>query len=494
MSNQRLLVLKSVILLAGLCVSNAHGQFAGLTTRIPSGANAIVVLDVDKIQKSPLAQKENWREQRENAAAAGLTVLPATADYFIMAANLDLDFMQSKWEVSLSKVRTEPSMPQLAARFGGSVDEVASRPAALLPDDSYIVKFNPSMVGSMRPGNRQSVARWLRQTSVSSDKRLSPYLKNAVEFAEGGTPIIVALDMSDQISADEIRARAGEMKSLENTNIDIDQLADAAASIQGVMLGITIKDRIRGSIRVDFDKDVTFLKDVAKPLLLEVLANRSAMISEFEDWDLKVTGKRIQITGDLYQSGMRRIMSILDAPPALNRPAYTSPGEQTEENLQQLSSQQYFKMVGGLVDDLQGKKKQTMGQVGIWCGRYARKIDELPMLNVDERLLDYGAFVSDALREAEAVLRGVGGKSRVRQLNAPAQYRSVGRWGSDGWMGTRYYGGWVESPRLEAQNRTRIRTEERVQGASSVRDITREVNEATAQVRREMTQKYKVEF
>ncbi len=116
------------------------------------------------------------------------------------------------------------------------------------------------------------------------------------------------------------------------------------------------------------------------------------------------------------------------------------------------------------------------------------------MLNVDPMLLDYGMFVSDAFRVAEADLRNVGGRSRVRTLNAPAQYRSVGRWGSNGYFGARYYGGFVESPRLEAQNRSRIRTEERVRGAGSAREIMQQVAGATIDVRREMTQKYNAEF
>jgi hypothetical protein len=119
------------------------------------------------------------------------------------------------------------------------------------------------------------------------------------------------------------------------------------------------------------------------------------------------------------------------------------------------------------------------------------------MLNVDPELLDYRSFVSSSLREGSTALRDVGGSSRVRQMNAPAQYRSFGRWGSTGFYGgsvVRGVTGVVESPQLEAQNRARIRTEERVRGARSAREVMVEIENATAEIRRTMTEKYKAEF
>jgi hypothetical protein len=239
------------------------------------------------------------------------------------------------------------------------------------------------------------------------------------------------------------------------------------------------------------------LKNIAKPILLEILSNQSAMIDEFEDWQAVVEPKRVRVGGRLYASGLRRILSILDAPASLQQVS-PSAGDDDPEMAARLASQQSFQSVTGLIEDLREKPgKKTAGQVGIWWARYADKIDKLPMLNVDQEMLDYRSYVSSSLRQGSGSLRNVGGRSRVRQQNAPAQYRSVTRWGSTGfYAGSR---GWygtasVESPRLEAQNRSRIREEERVRGAYSARQIMTDLDNATGEIRRRMTEKYKAEF
>lgn len=487
----------SALLMVLGIVCSVQGQFGGLTSRIPRDANAIVILNTERIKASPLAQKENWRAQHEQAHASGLTILPPTARHFVLAAKMDLDYMQPIWEVVLAELSYTPSMAQIATKWGGAVDRVAGKTAALLPDDSYVLPFGENKVGAMRPANRQSVSRWIRSTDTTNYDNLSNYLAKAQAYADqNGTPIILALDLHDVIAPDAVKAKSEMIKSLQS-DIDIDRLANAISGIRGITLGITIKDRIGGALIIDFSDDVTFMKDIAKPLVLQVLSNHSAMIDEFETWRVDVRKKnQIRIGGPLYRSGLRRILSILDVPASLHD-SMPSAGEASEEDAAKISSQAYFKSVTGLVEDLQEKPRhtdvKTAGQVGLWYGRYAKKIDNLPMLNVDPGLLDYGAFVAESLREAEAALRDVGGRSRVRQLNAPAQYRTASRWGS--WGGYGYGGvGWVESPRLEAQNRARIATEERARGARSAREIMQGVANATADVRRQMTEKYQAEF
>jgi hypothetical protein len=417
-----------------------------------------------------------------------------------MAAEMDFEFMQPTWEVIQANLAHEPSLPQLAARVGGEIDRIEDRNAVVLPSDAYIVQFGKYVMATMRPGNRKNVARWISKMDSNSSSLLSPYLNDAVRFADKGTPVIMALDLEDVISPDLAKERLKSFDSLKDTKLNIDQVSAALSSIRGVTLGITIKNRVFGAIKVDFQEDVSFLKAVAKPLLLEALSRHSAMIDEFEEWDAVVQGKQIKIQGYLNPGGRRRIMSLLDAPPELRdaiqraekETSASSPSASTD-SIKRLASQQYFRTVNDLIEDLRTKPETTavksFGQVGKWFGSYARKIDQLPMLNVDPELLSFGAFVSTSFRDAEASLRGSGGRSRVAQQNASASYGyySGGRYGA--------YGAYARGEAsAEQAARTRVRTEERVSTSTDARQIMLEIADASRDIRQKMTQKYQAEF
>nr|MCU0978730.1 hypothetical protein [Pirellulaceae bacterium] len=398
------------------------------------------------------------------------------------------------------------SIPQLAQLRGGTVDVVAGESAAALPDDTYVIKFGPTVVGGMRPANRQSVARWIEGSRDANHRPLTPYLEEAVGYVQDiGTPIIIALDVENALAPARIRARLGEMKCLEGKAVDLDKLSQALASARGITLGITLVEKRYGGLKIDFSEDVSMTADFAKPLLLEALANQGAMIDEFNDWTVNVTTNQISLKGVLEPSGLRRILSLLEPP---HSPDYTPPkpssGTQPEELTVALASQEYFKTIETMLEDLQGKRKSTefvtWGQVGLWFERYAKKIDNLPILNVDNELLDYGAFVSDSLRQSETAMKGIGAKSGYRETQAPNVQaysgRSVAAYGPYGGSAYGYRYGYNPklSMALDFQQDAQIRTQERIAGNANAHFIMQGLDQATSAVRRTMTQRYKIEF
>lgn len=481
-----------MLVFGGLAARPAVGQYGNLVARVPDGVNTIVALNVQDILSSPLAQEQNWRAQQEKATEAGLSMVPPNADYFLMASQMDYEFMHPIWEVAMANLKYEASMPRVAARWGGEIDRISNRTAVRLPTDAYVVQFGSNLVGAYRPGNRQSIARWLSATDTF-ENRLTPYLKESLDFSQKGrTPIIMAMDLSNVLSEDLITSRMEGMKSLEGVDVNKEQLAKAMASIQGVTLGITIRDKIYGAIKVDFAEDVSFMEPFAKALVLEILSNQGAMIDEFKSWNVKAEGKEIKIGGTLQRSGMQRIMSIMEVPASLQSYAGSdSVPEVSEEDLARLASQQYFKSVSSLLDDLKKDSPdfKNLSQIGTWLNRYATKIDKLEILNVDPELVDYGRYVSSSMRAASTALKSSAGRARTRSLNVSSSYTPYGRWGTNG-----YYAGYAQDVRALQQDRTQIRTEERISAATDARSIMQEVTEATADIRVKMTQKYQANF
>ena len=143
----------------------------------------------------------------------------------------------------------------------------------------------------------------------------------------------------------------------------------------------------------------------------------------------------------------------------------------------------------------------------MWYDRYARKIDSLPILGVDEELLTFGSNIAELFRTAEMQMKGVGMRASSRRAsNNPVSggfsYSSGGYragWGyTSGGYGDQGYtvrmGPGQAS--LQAKGRTDaiITREERQKGAASVQQIWQTIDQETYAVRRHMTEKYQIEF
>ena len=405
---------------------------------LPDRANTVILFNVDEILASPLAVKEGWAAKEQQAFAANWIVVPPGTMRYAGAAQLELASMQPLWQAGVAELQFEPSMAKAAALHGGSVDEISGRSVAALPPDMYVVQFGKQLAGFLRPANRQDAGRWIDDVySDSSRMPLSPYLVEGVGFADKlGTPIIVAVDLKHVFPVAFIRGRLGSLQTLQGQNLDLDQLSTALAGVKGMTLGITVTDRVYGKVKVDFEQAVPLTAELAKPLLLEALANHGAMIEEFKEWQAEVKGNEITLGGYLQQSGMQRIFSLLDAPPAMHVPPPSSPADvqQTDQKYLALASQQYFKSVTSLLDDLTGKRKSdefvTWGEVGLWFEKYAARIDQLPILHVDPDLVDWGSNVSAQLRQAESSMKGIGVPDRLPAGNgaqrASLQYSDRG--------------------------------------------------------------------
>jgi hypothetical protein len=495
--------------LVGCCVLvlSVQAQYGDLVYRIPSSANTIVLLNVQAAESSPLGVKEGWRENHEKQFAAGLVLVPPQANRFVMAAQFDFPEFKPRWQVSLSDVRYEPSLPKVAARLNGTVDEIAGRSVAVLPGDLCVVKFGPRIAGTFTPAVRQEVARWLGAIDNNASGKLSAYMESSVKFAENGAPLIMAMDLKDVFSPAEIRPRLDAMAALKDQKVDLDQLAQTLSGIQGISLGVTLADRRFGKIKIDFAGDVAALAPVAKPLLLEVLGNHGAMIDEFETWTVKANGNQITLEGDLLASGTRRLLSLFDTPPDLQEQAakasQTSPNDsQAQQKEMALASQLYFKQVVSLTDDLRLKRSSTefvtWNQVGTWFEKYARKIDRMPTLNVDPELVKYGAWVATSMRDAESALKGIGPQSRLRQLEVPNYYNVQSYSVPIGvtWSGVYGWGGWSATEDLSArgQELAKVRTQEKIRGTMSANNTAQGIEQATGDMRRYLTEKYQMEF
>ena len=448
-----------------------RAQYADLLRRIPDGANTLAVINAETLFASPLATAEKWREESAQRFSKKAVLLPPSALRLVMAANLDLGSMRPTWRTALMHLKQEPDLSRLIRERGGLPDTFENYRAVALPRDAVLVLFDKQTVGMMSPANRQQIVRWVREGDARKSPALSPYLSEMAAFAENaGAQVILAFDLSDIYTAEQIQAMLQQSSALEGKSVGLAELSQLMASIRGVTLGINVGERAYGKLRVDFRQDASLLKSEGKALLLGALGNHGAMIDEMNEWEAEVQGNTLFLGGYLEESGMRRVATILAVPPDPNQPQ-PAEAEKTASGTSQsvgYTTLNYFQAVGTVLDDLRGRKGSStnINQYGIWFDKYARQVDDLPLLNVDPEMVDYGANVADSLRQASDAIKGIGMRKAVRQAGMPSAGTSSAGYGGYGYGGYGYGYGAVALHQSNPQ-RQAIGKEERVRGASS---------------------------
>ena len=153
--------------------------------------------------------------------------------------------------------------------------------------------------------------------------------------------------------------------------------------------------------------------------MARAFADAGMRIDDLEDWKLEIGAKTISLSGNLTTSGLRRALVVIESPTTSDSTADEVKSQSAEKTLsaEAKASQDHYRTVVGMFDDL----KKDMGSVAnlastqTYFDKYAKRIERLPILNVDPELLNYSAFVAKSLRAAAGAVRTMGIQSGVRQ-------------------------------------------------------------------------------
>jgi hypothetical protein len=481
-----LLSLFAASLVAGLLSTPVLAQFEDLASKIPASANAIVLLDAERLLSSAISKREGWKESYEKAFASGMVTISPDTKRLILAAEFDYQFMAPQWKLAVADVGRARTAVELARATKGVLDPIGDTPAVALRENAYAIELGPNRVAAFAPANRQTVARWLRETQSRTAPALSNYLKGTLA-ASRASPIVIAFDLEDAVPPDIIRGALAASPALKAKNIDVDAATKALEGVRGLVLEVAVSDGSYARLMVHFRGDCSILTPIAKPLLQEVLAGLGATIDDIDGWETKSESQRISLNGQLSAAGRKRVFSIIDNPIASLVAAEQSANATIDrENAQAAAvSKQYFEAIESIVNDIRetSKDAKTFGQSAMWFDKWARRIDTLPVLNVDSELVEFGQHVSTQLRDMAASLRGIGIRSGARSAQV---------WDSS----SAYYDGYsyyAESRDGDPQRRA-IRAEEKAVGATSARGIAQGLESSLAKIRKDLTQKYNVEF
>jgi hypothetical protein len=487
----------------------AADEFQGLVNRIPRSANAVVLLNLEKAKNSPLGQKEDWKAKIDSAFAAGAARVPPQAARFVMASQIDFEFMEPLWEAAVMDLDKEIPLGPLAKARGGTLETIEGLPALSLPNDTYLVQFGPKTLGAMAPGNRQAVVRWIREVRKPSPPPLSPYLQKAAAYSDKtGSEIIMALDFDGVMSFERVakylkshQKDLDEWQAKDKMPESLKDVAQVLSNVEGIRIGVRVGEQQSSKIVVDLHTDASLVSSFAKPLLLQALSDKGALIDDFQSWTVQTKGSEISLAGMLSASGRRRLLSVVGSPVSENSLAKApnvSPGDRPA--MEAKKSREYFRTIAGMADDLKQdmRSAKNLASTHLFFDKYAKRIERMPILGVDEDLLNYSAFVANTLRQVTGSVKTMGIQSSARQSQITGSDVSAGDYGYGGYRYGAYgaYGQRAQMAEIKGvgQERRAVRAEEKGIMATDVQKLRQDLIAATTDIRRKMMQKYQIEF
>ncbi|MCR9295212.1 MAG: hypothetical protein NXI32_21040 [bacterium] len=430
-----------------------------------------------------------------------------------LVSQLDIQKLRPEWEAGYVTLRKEIAIDALAFGVKGYVDEVAGKQVVWCPDESYLMPVTAKSLGVLRPANRSLLSKWIDSAQLGE---IPGYLQSQTKQPEQFLSLMLALDLKDLFSPISLVKR---LEALESTQqADLASLAQVLASVQGMSIIVGRRNLSECILSIEFAMAPTAVQPIANQLINEILNNNGTAAPEILTWASALNGNTLTLRGPISEDSLHGLVGIFSiasqaeyaveeaetrpklttsAQPSAQpnavveaRPAAESRPNVFERVLGQVTaplredasayeSKKYFDRVGLFIDRVRKYRAQTTGFRAQWNQQNARRIDELPILGVDSKLVEYGSDVAHLLR---------GNAREIRGINVEAGQEVL-----DNQQGGFFGGGFGM---VGVNNHPRLVSGARAAGSGflTYQEALLEIESMTADIRREMTLKYKEQF
>lgn len=410
------LVIVLLILFQTVRTSNAD-DWAQLKTSLPDSINSILVVDAEALFNSPLGKMQGWNEKdaRRNPMS-----IPSNARQFLLGSELDIDHLEPMRQWAIITLSEPMTINDVQLNVGGRIERFDDLEGLRMESGSFIVRMQPDRLAVARQAQRQWVAQQLRS---EGDPKLSSVLEEAItRVRDGDCSVALATYLADAIPRSTIR-NALERSRPEWDDKVVAQLVDEFQGTEGFVLTFRITDKIHGQLDLVFRDKIRVLRnaDIAKPLLLEMLANVGASVPDFGEWQHDSVGNRLRLDGSMSLGGMRRILSLLSVDSsdiaALRQDAYRDTVRPTAGSV---ATKRYVAVVAKLVETIaDGARSNDLLKQLLWTDRVAKKISALSTRDVDPRAVELGGNVAEDLIEIVTTFQAANERVMRQSLKDP---------------------------------------------------------------------------
>lgn len=428
--------------------------------------------------------------------------LPSNIDRVRIACEIDFARLQPEWEVGYGTMKSIPSAETVAQATGGYVEKVSNRDVVWTPQQMYLVPLPDRVLSIIRPADRQFLSQWLRRDRNPSS---SSYLTTASSAPLDGLALMIAVDVEDMISPQTISEPMKSYKCLQGK--DVGAVANDLANLRGITLEVSRDTLTRTSITLTFREAPKTLTPLAKEFFNELLERRGSSIKDLSSWTLTSDdqGKRLAFKGSVTSQFLDDILGLFTVQRRTaaiehyeQQPQVTN--KETSQSLIAENSRTYFKKVAGIVRRVKDYSASNTGDRAQWNGNMANRIDEIPTLNVDSEMVQFGAEVGKALRNNMVSMQltniATGAQAVANNAGAPLGGGIGGAAGPfvGGFNGF-YSGGmgYVDNT-FDPNSPLKYQSLGQAQGNTNFRQMIADLEQSVADMRRRMTEKFSIQF
>jgi hypothetical protein len=469
------------------------GDWLGLYDHPPAGGNMIVLINSDALRQGAAKLKQFKDDEQKTAAANLLAEIPENSRRVVISALVDFATLQPVWQTTTATFQKGklPTPDGIVAQEGGYVDQLGGMTVAWSPRGRYVIPQGTDRLTIYKPADRTAAARWIRSLSKPAEP-LADYLKQATERSQDGAALVLAIDMTDGISPVSLRPKLATLQALASAKGNLDELVRLVADLRGVTFTVSVESPFAGQLQFDFDSAAAPLAKLGKEMAVEIFSRRGILLPELPDWKTAVEGNSLVLTGSLDTGSVIDLLSFLTSAPSTDDAAYQSassaeapPSTATAAGNSQAAqaSKKYFTAVQRILSECRNTRGLSVGQRGMFNDRLSRKIDRLPIMYVDQDLVDYGTRVAE-------LIRGAGHAIRTAKVEAAGQKSPGPTWTMDDdlWFGPSF------QFNDNAEYNESLARQARADGMQRHIANMKQVDNLTAEVRRTLVEKYKIEF
>ncbi len=488
--------------LGAIPASAASKKYGTLLSRLPDHANVLLMVDVDALLDSPMGQAEGWRDRLINRPT-GVLGISSNVSRFVVAIAVDLSTLEERAKLGMALARGAlPQLSVLAAREGGYVEELETQKVVWTPRGLYLFAFPDNIIGFGAPTDRKLLAGWLRDTIIDPKEFAPAWADRALFRADAGSPIVMAVELENAVAPKQAELWLKGWESVKKANLDPAVLAARLASVKNAILQFDVKASITGTLTVEFGEPIGYAGPVAKEIVLATLDGFGAHVEELQSWTPQIKGNTLTLSGRASESAVRQFLAAVAVPnltpdvpsPGANpapspgagpAPAPAPAGPPADLALK--ATRAYFASIQDVLASLKGTSRPTYSSQKLWYDRYAKQIEQLPILNVDVDLLNWGSAIARTLREMGSGITNSVNDRNYRLAAAPNGVYVGGAYGY-GWG---YGYAYAESKAYDA---AALKRQGDAQLATQLDARWQNMETSIADMRRTLTERYKVEF